>query len=82
MGVKSSGNRISAPTGLSLREADHMSGNSTAGGYVDRGGISGDVGTQILLTHFTVSTHGGLHNSPRVRIGSSPEAYGFRKLQV
>ena len=29
-----------------------------------------------------ISTHGGLHNSPRVRIGSSPEAYGFRKLQV
>ena len=59
MWVKSSGNRISAPTGLSLREADQMSGNSTAGGYVDRGGISGDVGMQISLTSSTVATHGG-----------------------
>ena len=47
-----------------------MSGNSTAGGYVDRGGISGDVGTQISLTNFTVSTHRSRHNSPRVRIES------------
>jgi hypothetical protein len=66
-------------TGLSLRAANHTPGNGAAGGCAD--GIFGDVGTQISLTSSTVSTHGDRHDSPRVRIGSNPEACGFRTFK-